>query len=115
MVGLQQIEAVGSNQIPDAANVADVVDFLSDDGCDHGLAGTVGHRTDQTCDGDQGSRFALTPSHMAAGRNSHQQCILAAISNVQDFRHGKIIEVNRIDFHKTDPGVARIPDFPVNL
>jgi hypothetical protein len=41
----------------------------------------------------------IRPSQRDHRSNSHEQCILATVTDVQDLWHRQIVKVNRIDFH----------------
>jgi hypothetical protein len=49
----------------------------------------------------------------APGAHAHQQRILAAVADVEDLRHGKIEEINRLDLHGIGaPTVLNVPAVP---
>jgi hypothetical protein len=94
VIGLQQIQTVGSHQIADPANVGGAVDRLTKYRSLHGLAGTVRHRADQAGDRHQRRRFALTPANMVTGGDANQKCVLTAVANIQDFGHCQVEKVD---------------------
>src|SRR5215208_1931844 len=62
VLGLQEIEAIGADEIADAIDIGNVVEGLPEYRVAHGFAGAVRHGADETGDGDQWRGFALAPA-----------------------------------------------------
>ena len=101
MVRLQQIEAVGADEIADAVDVGDVVERLPEHRVAHRLAGAVRHGADEAGDGDQRRGLALAPADVRPGLQPDQQQILAAVADVEHLRHRQVVEIDRLDPHSS--------------
>ena len=99
VVGLQQVKTLLTHEVSDSNNIVDAVERLPEHGGQDRFAGAVRHGANQAGNGHQRRRFALAPTRVAAGAHTHQQCILAAIADVEHLRHGQIEEVDRFNFH----------------
>ena len=70
-------------------------------------ADAVRHRADEGRDGRQRRGLAFAPADMPAGRDAHEQRILAAVGLGRDLRHRQIEEIDRFDFHGVLPWSMR--------
>jgi hypothetical protein len=97
---LQQIQAVGTDQVADAIDVVDVLKRLSEHGGGDRFAGTVRHRRDKAGDRRQRRRLTFSPPFLAPSLNAHQQRILAAVPDIKHLGHGNIEKIHRFDLHR---------------
>src|SRR5680860_440549 len=103
VIGLQEVQAVCPHGVYDFGDVLHCVQRLSQDRVENWVAGTVGHRTDQTGDGGQGGRLTLAPSGESSRADPHQDHVLASVRDVKDLRHGKVEQVDSFDLHEEAP------------
>jgi hypothetical protein len=96
---LQEIEAVVPDELADAGDVRGLVEPLAEHRSEHGLAGAVRHRADEGGDRRQRGRLALAPADVLTGLDPDQAEVLAAVPDVEDLRHGKVVGVDGLDLH----------------
>jgi hypothetical protein len=70
---LQEIKAVGADQITDSVNIGNVVEGLAEHRVAHRFAGAVRHRADETGDGDQRRGLTFPPADVRPGLQSDQE------------------------------------------
>ena len=92
---LQEIEAVGADEIADAVDIGNVVEGLPKDGVAHRFAGAVRHGADEAGDGDQRRGLTLAPPDVRSRLQPDQQQILAAVADVEHLRHRQVVEIDR--------------------
>ena len=98
---LQDILAVGANEIADAVDIGHVVEGLPEHRVTHRFAGAVRHGADEAGDGDQRRGLTFAPADVRPRLQPDQQQVLAAVADVEHLRHRQVVEIDRLDPHSS--------------